>query len=120
MPDGLTHTVLRQAGTRHKVHDAHLRFKLQADLTNIPCTFLDYCKEVSRGITKEEQEALTQSLQQEKMDWYHRLYHLSFSKKSDYREGLSSKSATLMQKNANPLNCVQIWDHSLSSLACVQ
>jgi hypothetical protein len=58
MPDGLTHIVQRQDGTRLNVHDAHLHLKMQADLTNIPQTPLDYCKEVRKGITKEEAEAL--------------------------------------------------------------
>ena len=58
MPDGLTHTIQRQDGTRLNVHEAHLRLKMQADLTNIPQTPLDYCKEVRKGITKEEAEAL--------------------------------------------------------------
>jgi hypothetical protein len=59
MPDGLTHTVRRKDGTRLNVHDAHLCLKLQADLSNIPRTPLDYCKEVGQGITKEEAEQLT-------------------------------------------------------------
>jgi hypothetical protein len=42
MSDGLTHTVRRQDGTRLQVHDAHLCLKLQADLSNIPKTPLDY------------------------------------------------------------------------------
>ncbi len=56
MPDGLTHTVRQQDGTRLQVHDAHLRLKLQADLFNIPKTPLDYCKEVGKGISKKEAE----------------------------------------------------------------
>jgi hypothetical protein len=73
MPDGLTHTVRRQDGTRLNVHDAHLCLKMQADLTNIPRTPLDYCKEVGKGITKEEAEALAHPqiltpVQQELMD----------------------------------------------------
>jgi len=58
MPDGLTHTVRRKDGTRLDVHDAHLCLKLQADLSNIPKTSLDYCKEVGQGISKEEAKAL--------------------------------------------------------------
>ena len=85
MPDGLTHTVRRQDGTRLNVHDAHLRLKLQADLSNIPRTPLFFCKEIGKGITKEEAEILARPqilspIQQELMDWHHRLYHLSFSK----------------------------------------
>ncbi len=38
MPDGLTHTVQMQDGTRLNVHDTHLHLKMQADSTNIPRT----------------------------------------------------------------------------------
>ena len=79
MPDDLTHTIRRQDGTRLQVHDAHLCLKLQADLSNIPKTPLDYCKKVGKGISKEEAEALARPriltpIQQELMDWHHRLY----------------------------------------------
>ena len=85
MPDGLTHTVCRKDETRLHVHDAHLHLKLQADLSNIPKTPLDYCKEVGKGISKEEAEALARlrvlaPIQQELTDWHHRFYHLSFPK----------------------------------------
>ena len=85
MPDDLTHTIRRQDGTRLQVHDAHLCLKLQADLSNIPKTPLDYCKEAGKGISKEEAEALARPriltpIQQDLMDWHHRLYHLSFPK----------------------------------------
>jgi hypothetical protein len=85
LPDGLTHTVRRQDGTRLQVHDAHLCLILQADLSNIPKTPLDYCKEAGKGISKEEAETLARPriltpIQQDLMDWHHRLYHLSFPK----------------------------------------
>ncbi len=85
MPDGFTHTVQQQDGTRLNVHNAHLCLKMQANLDNIPRTSLDYCKDVGKGITKEEAENLARPriltpLQQELMDWHHRLYHLSFPK----------------------------------------
>jgi hypothetical protein len=85
MPDGLTHTVWQQDGTCLNIHNAHLHLKLKADLTNIPCTPLNYCKEVGKGITKEEAEALAcpqilTPVQQELMDWHYCLYHLSFPK----------------------------------------
>jgi hypothetical protein len=56
MPDNLTHTVWCQDGMRLNVQDAHLHLKMQADLSNIPRTPLDYCKEVGKGITNEEAE----------------------------------------------------------------
>jgi hypothetical protein len=85
MPDGLTHTIRLQDGTRLNVHDVHLHLKLKADLTNIPRTPLDYRKEVGKGITKEEAEALAcpqilTPVRQELMDWHHCLYHLSLPK----------------------------------------
>ena len=110
MPDGLTHTVRRQDGMRMNVHDAHLRLKLQADLSNIPRTPLDYCKEVGRGITKEEAELLARPqilspVQQELMDWHHRLYHLSFSKIFRLAEAGHLPKGLLKCKKALPL-CV--------------
>jgi hypothetical protein len=85
MPDGLTHTIRHQDGMRLNVHDAHLCLKLQADLSNILRTPLEYCKEVGQGITKEEAEQLARPqilspVQQELMDWHHCLNHLSVSK----------------------------------------
>jgi hypothetical protein len=85
MANDLTHTIRRADGTRLQVHDAYLRLKLQADLSNIPKTPYDYCKEVGTGISKADAEAsacprILTPLQQELMDWHHRLYHLSFPK----------------------------------------
>jgi hypothetical protein len=83
MPDSLSHTVRHQDGSCLNVHDAHLCLKMQADLSNIPRTPLDYCKEVGKGITKEEAENLAcprilMPIQQELMDWHHHLYPRSF------------------------------------------
>jgi hypothetical protein len=85
MSNSLTHTIRRADGTCLQVHDAYLPLKLQADLTNILKTPFDYCKEVCQGITKYEAEALAHPriltpVQQELMDWHHRLYHLLFPK----------------------------------------
>jgi hypothetical protein len=85
MPDGLTHTIRLKDGTRLNVHVAHLCWKLHANLSNIPKTPLDYCKEVGRGITEEEAEVLARPqiltpIQQELRAWHHCLYHLSFPK----------------------------------------
>lgn len=84
-PDGMTHIVWRKDGSKLQVHDSYLRLKLQPDLSNLPSTPLDYCKEVGTGLTLEEAQALARPriltpIQQELMDWHHRLYHLSFAK----------------------------------------
>ncbi len=67
------------------VHDFHRQIKHQPDLSNIPSTPLGYCKEVRRGITREEAEQLAHPrilspIQQELMDWHHCLHHLFFPK----------------------------------------
>jgi hypothetical protein len=85
MPDDLHHTIRRKDGTKLNVHDFHLRIKHQPDLSNIPSTPLDYCKEVGRGITREEAEQLARPcilspIQQELMDWHHRLYLYLFQR----------------------------------------
>jgi hypothetical protein len=110
MSDGLTHTIRRADGTRLQVHDAYLRLKLQADLSNLPKTPFDYCKEVGTGITKDEAEALARPriltpIQQELMDWHHRLYHLSFPKIFRLAEQRHLPRRLLDCKNALPL-CV--------------
>ncbi|KAL7528961.1 hypothetical protein ACHAXR_004541, partial [Thalassiosira sp. AJA248-18] len=87
-PDGKMHTVRCNDGTKLNVADSYLRLKLQPDLSNIPITPLDYQKEVGTvgtGISSEEAQALARPriltpIQQELMDWHHRLYHLSFIK----------------------------------------
>ena len=84
-PDGLSHTIRRQDRTKLVVHDSYLRLKLQPDLSNIPASPLEFRREVGRGITTEEAQELARPriltpVQQELMDWHHRLYHLSFSK----------------------------------------
>ena len=50
MPDGLIQIVCWEDGTHLQVHNTHLCLKLQASLSNIPKTSLDYYKEVSKGI----------------------------------------------------------------------
>ncbi len=85
MPNDLHHTIRWKDDTKLNVHDFHLQIKHQPDLSNIPSTPLDYCKEVGRGITREEAEQLAcpcilSPIQQELMDWHHHLYHLSFAK----------------------------------------
>ncbi len=85
MPNDLHHTIHQKDGTKLNVHDFHLRIKHQPDLSNIPSTPLDYCKEVGRGITREEAEQLARPcilspIQQELMDWHHRLYLYLFQR----------------------------------------
>ena len=59
-PDGLAHSVRRKDGSKMEVHDSFLHIKNQPDLSNIPSTPLDYCKEVGKGISREEAQALAQ------------------------------------------------------------
>ena len=103
-PDGLSHTVRKEDGTRLIVHDSNLRLKLQPDLSNIPSTPLAFRNEVNKGISKKEAQALARPriltpIQQELMDWHHRLYHLSFSKNIHYgRVGTSPKTTPWLQE----------------------
>ena len=81
--DGQFHTIRKADGTKCVTPESHLRLKSQPDLSNIPSTPLDYCKEVELGISKEEAQALAyprvlSPSQQELMSWHHRLYHLPF------------------------------------------
>ena len=84
-PDSMSHTIRRHDGTRLTVHDSYLRLKLQPELSNTLSTQLEFRNEVDVGIPKEEAQALARPriltpIQQELMDWYHRLYHLYFPK----------------------------------------
>ena len=81
--DGLTHTIRRKDGSKLNVHDSNISFLQQIGMSNIPSTPLDYCREVGRGLSKDEAQRLARPrtlipLQQELMSWHHRLYHLSF------------------------------------------
>ena len=84
-PDGMSHTIRHKDGTKLIVHDLHLRLKLQTALSNIPLYPLEFSRELGKGITTEEAQALSRPriltpIQQKLMDWHHRLYHFSFSK----------------------------------------
>ena len=81
--DDKFHTICKADGTKIVTPESHLRIMSQPDLSNIPTTPLDYCKEVKLGISKEEAQALAyprvlSPSQQELMSWHHRLYHLPF------------------------------------------
>ena len=83
--DSMSHRIRRHYGTCLTVHDSYLRLKLQPDLSNIPSTPLAFRNEVDVGISKEETQALVRPciltpIQQELMDWHHRLCHLFFTK----------------------------------------
>ena len=83
--NGLTYTIRRKDGTKLLVHDSNLSFLNQINMTNLPSTPLDYCKEVGKGISKDEAQRLAcpqtlTPLHQELMRWHHRLYHLPFHK----------------------------------------
>jgi len=83
--DGITHFVRHSDGTRSTTTKAHIRLLDQADLTNIPKTPLEYCREVGKGLTQDEAQRLAcpqtlTPLQQELLSWHHRLYHLPFGR----------------------------------------
>ena len=81
--NGLLHIIRRKTGAKLVVPDSNLEHLHQISLSNLPSTPLDYCKEVGKGLTKEEAQRLARPrtltpLQQELMSWHHRLYHLPF------------------------------------------
>ena len=57
--NGLDHIVRCKDGTTIQVHDSNISFLNQIDMTNIPSTPLDYCKEVGIGLTKEEAQIIS-------------------------------------------------------------
>ena len=81
----LTITIRQHDETLLTVHDSYLHLKLQTDLSKILSTPLAFRNEVDVGISKEEAQDLARPriltpIQQELMDWYHRLYQLSLPK----------------------------------------
>ena len=79
--DGMYQFIRHKDGSRITVTSSHIRLHDQADLTNIPKTPLEYCREVGKGITQEEAQRLAcpkvlSTLQQELLSWHYRLYHL--------------------------------------------
>ena len=105
-PDRMSHKICQHDGTRLTVHDSYLHLKLQHDLSNILSTPLAFRNEVDVGISKEEAQALARPqiltpIQQELMDWHHRLYHLSLPKIFRLAElGHLPKSLLNCKKNA--------------------
>ena len=82
-PDGLSHTVRKYYGTLLIVHDSNLSLKLPPDISKIPSTPLEFRNEVNKGITKKRSPSFgtpSHSNKNELMDWYHCLYHSSFSR----------------------------------------
>lgn len=83
--DNLQHTVRRKDGNRLLTPGVFLQLLDQPDLSNIPKTPLDYCKEVGVGLSREEVQELAYPrlltpIQQELMSWHYRLYHLPFNR----------------------------------------
>ncbi len=109
-PDGRSHTVRLKDGSKVITPDSHLRLHDQPDLSNIPSTPLDYCKEIGVGLSREEVQELAyprvlSPLQQELMSWHHRLYHLPFWRIFMYSEkGYLPK--TLLECQSKPPLCV--------------
>ena len=52
-PDGLSHTVRTQDGSRLTVYDSNFCLKIQPYLSNMLSTSIDFRDEINRGITKE-------------------------------------------------------------------
>ena len=109
-PDSMSHTICRHDGTRLTVHDSYLRLKIQPGLSNITSTALAFRNEFDVGISKEEAQALARpriltSIQQELMDWHHRMYHLSFPKICRLAELVHLPKRLLDCKKNSPL-CV--------------
>ena len=81
--DGSQCVMRKKDGSKIFVYSSHLRFKNQADLTSLPSTPLDYCREVGKGLSVKEAVSLAYPkvltpLQQELLSWHFRLYHLPF------------------------------------------
>ncbi|KAL7526547.1 hypothetical protein ACHAXR_003319, partial [Thalassiosira sp. AJA248-18] len=109
-PDGRKHTIRKSDGTKAVTDDSHLRLMHQPDLSNIPSTPLDYCKEVGKSLSREELQELAyprmlSPLQQELMSWHYRLYHLPFWRIFQYAErGYLPKS--LLKCQFKPPICI--------------
>ena len=82
-PDGQWHTLRKKDTLKIVSPSSNVKFLEQPDFGNLPSTPLDYCREVSVGISKEEAQQLAyprtiSPAQQELLSWHHRLYHLPF------------------------------------------
>lgn len=80
---GSQHVVRRADGSTIFVYSSNLKLQDQTDLTSLPTTPLDYCKEVGKTVTKKEASRLAypqqlSPLQQELLSWHFRLHHLPF------------------------------------------
>lgn len=109
-PSGTQHVVRRKDGSKIFVYDVHLSFQSQANLTNLPSTPLDYCKEVRESLSKEEATKLAyprrlSPLQQELLSWHFRLYHLPFWRIFELCEAGYLPKRLLKCKESKPL-CV--------------
>ena len=58
--DGLVHTICRRYGSNIMVHDSIIILLYQLDLSNILSTPLYYRNEVSKGLSYDEDQALSQ------------------------------------------------------------
>ena len=109
-PDSMSHTIRQHDGTCLTVNDLYIRLKLQTELSNTPSTPLAFRNEVDVGLSKEEAQSLVRpriltAIQQELMDWHHRLYHLYFPKIFRLAELGRFPKRLLECKKNNPL-CV--------------
>eukprot|EP00986_Skeletonema_menzelii_P004558 scaffold1561_cov129-Skeletonema_menzelii.AAC.11 len=77
------HIIRTEHGDRIVTPAPHLKALNQPDLTNVPRTPLDYCKEI-KDVTQEELKELVyprqlSPVQQEFLSWHNRLFHMPFS-----------------------------------------
>ena len=82
-PDGQWHTLRKKDTLKIVSPSSNVKFLEQPDFGNLPSTPLDYCREVSVRISKEEAQQLAyprtiSPAQQELLSWHYRLYHLLF------------------------------------------
>lgn len=79
----MLHEIRLETGDTITTSAAHLSHLDQPDVTNIPIDIPTYCKEVEKGLTKEDVEAIARPqtlspLQQEFLHRHYRSYHLPF------------------------------------------
>jgi len=109
--DGLQHLVWTKDGKTIHTPDAYLQLMDQPNLSNIPKTPPDYCKEVGVGLTFQEVQELAYPrvltpVQQKLISWHNCLYHLPFWRLFQLAEkGVLPKY--LLECRASPPLCIE-------------